>query len=213
MEAETSGISPASRDALAPCNEKFLRAVAAWRPLLLIALVLGWAPVHANEELWNVLREGGHVILIRHAATVPGVGDPPGFRLDDCATQRNLSDQGRSQAVAIGEAFRRRNIPVGEVLSSEWCRCVDTARLAFGDTRTWSALNSNFNDRERETADKNLEARQRLSRRPDSGNLILVTHNFNIRDLTGVSPAQGEMVVVRPVAEGGFRVLGTLSPF
>lgn len=205
-------MSRASLGASASFNSKRSRAAAGWGALL-AAFLLAWMPAHATEKLWDALRGGGHVVLIRHTTTVPGIGDPTGFRLGDCATQRNLSEQGRSEARAIGEAFTRREIPVGEVLTSEWCRCVDTAQLAFGAARTWSALNSNFNDQERAKAEKNAEARRRLSRRPENGNLILVTHNFNIRDLTGVSAAQGEMVVLLPEPGGTFRVLGTLSPF
>ncbi len=205
-------MSRASPGASASFNSRRSRAAAGWGALL-AAFLLAWIPAYATEELWGALRGGGHVVLIRHTTTVPGIGDPTGFRLGDCGTQRNLSEQGRSEARAIGEAFRRREIPVAEVLTSEWCRCADTARLAFGEARTWSALNSNFNDQERAKAEKNAEALRRLTLRPENGNLILVTHNFNIRDLTGVSAAQGEMVVVLPEPGGTFRVLGTLSPF
>jgi phosphohistidine phosphatase SixA len=184
---------------------------------LLLALaapaLLASAPAGASEPLWNALRAGGHVVLIRHASTERGIGDPPGFRLEDCATQRNLSAGGRDEARRIGEAFRLRGIPVDEVLSSQWCRCLETARLAFGKAEAWPALNSNFNDPARPAADKNREALARLSEMPKSGNLVLVTHNFNIRDLTGESPAPGEMVVVAPLDAGGFRVVGKLRPF
>ena len=185
---------------------------ACWRWLPLVVLVGMQWPVHADQDLWDALRDGGHVVLIRHASTVPGFGDPPGFRLDDCDTQRNLSAEGRAEAQAIGEAFRRHAVPVGEVLSSQWCRCRETARIAFGRAGVWSALNSNYNDREQPPGEKNQEVRQRLSRSPKGGNLVLVTHNFNIRDLTGISVEQGEMVIVLPEGEG-FRVLGRLQAF
>ena len=94
--------------------------------------LLGASPAGAADTdsaaLWRRLREGGHVVLMRHAATVPGVGDPQNFKLGVCATQRNLSDGGREDARRIGAAFRERDVPVSEVLSSRWCRCVDTAR-------------------------------------------------------------------------------------
>lgn len=207
-----SGTCPAPPVALARSSESAVIGSACLRWTLLVALFGANIPAHASEDLWAALRGGGHVVLIRHASTVPGFGDPPGFRLDDCSTQRNLSDEGRAEAQAIGEAFRRHEIPVGEVLTSQWCRCVDTARLAFGQAEPWSALNSNYNDREQAPGEKNREARQRLSHRPKTGNLVLVTHSFNIRDLTGISVAQGEMVIVLPDG-GGFRVLGTLLPF
>ncbi|HEX6828188.1 MAG TPA: histidine phosphatase family protein [Burkholderiales bacterium] len=179
---------------------------------LAAAALIGAGPAGATEPLWQALRAGGHVVLIRHATTEPGTGDPSGFRLDDCATQRNLSQQGREEARRIGEVMRSREIPVGEVLSSQWCRCLETARLAFGRVESWPALNSNFNDATHPAAEKNREVRARLSERPRSGNLVLVTHNFNIRDLTGEIAAQGELVVVAPLGAGNFRVLGKLRP-
>ena len=93
---------------------------------------------------WDLLRAGGCVVLMRHAVTVAGVGDPPGFRLDDCSSQRNLSDAGRQQARALGEAFQRERVQLAEVRSSAWCRCVDTAQLAFGRHTVWAPLNSFF---------------------------------------------------------------------
>lgn len=168
------------------------------------------APAMADEVLWALLKKGGHAVLIRHASTVEGIGDPPGFRLDECATQRNLSEAGRAEARSIGAAFRSHGIPVGEVLSSQWCRCVDTANLAFGRAAIWPALNSNFNETARAPEDKVREVKARLARPVVGGNLVLVTHNFNIRDITGIGPAPGEMVIVAPSAEG-FRVVGRMT--
>src|SRR3954452_15796974 len=99
--------------------------------VLAAALALS-SPARANENLWGLLKEGGQVVLIRHALTTPGAGDPPGMQLDDCSTQRNLSEEGREHARQLGAAFRARSISVGRVLSSPWCRCMDTAQLAFG---------------------------------------------------------------------------------
>ena len=101
--------------------------------LLAIVVVALWACGAAAEEpaaaLWDALRAGGHVALIRHAATTGGAGDPPGFRLDDCTTQRNLTDRGRAEARRLGERLRAEGIAVGKVLSSQWCRCRETADL------------------------------------------------------------------------------------
>ena len=80
-----------------------------------------------DAKLWDQLRRGGNVILIRHGSTLPGPGDPPGFRLDDCSTQRNLSDAGRDEARRIGERLKRERVPIGEVYTSPWCRCRETA--------------------------------------------------------------------------------------
>lgn len=182
--------------------------IVAWLGVAVAAWIT--PPALADEALWTELKKGGQVVLIRHASTVAGVGDPPGFRLDDCATQRNLSDEGRAEARRIGEAFRARGVPVGEVLSSQWCRCVETATLAFGRAAMWPALNSNFNDTTRSPDEKVREVKARLATPVAEGNLILVTHNFNIRDITGIGPMQGEMVIVAPAAGEGLRVLGRI---
>src|SRR4051794_8735419 len=114
--------------------------------LLLTLIVFAAAPAFADEAAaWAALREGGHIILMRHATTTPGVGDPPNFRLNDCATQRLLSDAGRAQARAIGTVLRQRGVNADRVLSSAWCRCVDTAELmAVGPVEIFEPLNSFF---------------------------------------------------------------------
>jgi phosphohistidine phosphatase SixA len=164
-----------------------------------------------NQEIWELLRSGGQVVIIRHATTVPGFGDPPGFRLGDCTTQRNLSQVGRETATRIGETFRSREIPVGRVLSSQWCRCLETARLAFGTAEPWPALNSFFQDRSSDT-DQTRAVRDLVSHPFSGPNIILVTHQVNVTALTGIFPAQGEMVVITPGDGGAFRVVGRLSP-
>jgi phosphohistidine phosphatase SixA len=174
------------------------------------------ASLHAAElpgDLLAALRQGGHALLIRHAQTEPGVGDPPGMRLDDCRTQRNLSTTGREQSRAIGDALRVRAIPVAEVRSSQWCRCLDTARLAFaGHTpvRAWPALNSFFDDRSVEP-DRTRELRAAIAAVPSAANVVWVTHQVNITALTGVVPAPGEIVVVR-TGPAGVAVAGRWVP-
>lgn len=163
----------------------------------------------ADEAVWTLLRAGGQVVLIRHAATVPGFGDPPGFRHDDCATQRLLSDEGRAHARRLGEAFRARGVPVGDVLASRWCRCEETARLAFGRSQPWTALDSMHYDRSR-AAEQERELRARITARSRSDTLVLVTHAANISAWTGISPRQGEVVVVTPESGGPLRVTGRL---
>ncbi|PYN61066.1 MAG: histidine phosphatase family protein [Candidatus Rokuibacteriota bacterium] len=148
---------------------------------------------------------------MRHASTDKSVGDPPSFRLDDCATQRNLSAEGREDAQRLGAAFRARAIPIGRVLSSQWCRCLETARLAFGEPTPWPALNSTFRNRELEP-ERTREVRALAGERPSGGNLVLVTHQLNIAALTSVYPAEGELVVLSPLGGGRFRVAGRLQP-
>jgi broad specificity phosphatase PhoE len=180
-----------------------------------LALVVGIAraaQAEADDDaLWTLLRGGGQVILLRHAATDRSVADPPGFRLDDCSTQRNLIDEGREQARRLGEAFRARGVPVGRVLSSQWCRCLETARLAFGRAEPWPMLNAGPRDAERVAA-RVRELRARLATAPSGGNLVLVTHGFNIRDATGDLPVEGGLVVFTPLGGDRFTVAGRLTP-
>jgi phosphohistidine phosphatase SixA len=175
---------------------------------LLLVLALALAPAHADEAVWDALRGGGHVLYIRHLLTEPGVGDPPGFRLEDCSTQRNLSDEGRAQARGLGQALAEREVPIGEVLSSPWCRCLETARLAFGRARVWDAL-SNLHGR-RENAERQVRAiRPRIAAHEGKDNLVLVAHGSVALALTGEHPAMGELLVLKP-QPGGFRVAGRL---
>ena len=160
-----------------------------------------------------LMREGGHLLLVRHAATESGVGDPPAFRLDDCSTQRNLSEAGRGEARRLGEALRAHGVPVAEVRSSRWCRCLDTARLAFAPqlpVAGWAPLDSLFGNRSAEPA-RSRAALAALAELPADSNWVWVTHRANIAALTGVSVALGEVLVARPEA-GGLRVLARWRP-
>lgn len=179
--------------------------------LLLSALVMSRHALADDEAVWSALKSGRYIVLLRHALTESGVGDPPGFKLGACSTQRNLSSQGRSDARRIGEAFRLRNIPISEVLSSRWCRCLDTARLAFGKATPAPMLDSMFNDSEKAGETKIREVHALLMQRPATGNLVLVTHNRNIQALTGVSPSSGEMVVAEPGPNQTLKVIGRLK--
>jgi broad specificity phosphatase PhoE len=163
------------------------------------------------DGLWQRLQGGNHVLVVRHAATEPGLGDPPGFALGDCATQRNLSAPGRADAQALGAAVRQHGIPVARVLSSRWCRCQDTARLAFGKVEPAAMLDSMMNDDESAAARKLAELRQALLAWQGPGNLVLVTHDVNIRALTGDRLAQGEMLVATRRPDGSLAVVGRLG--
>lgn len=176
----------------------------------LAALAIATGPAHADEALWARLKAGGHVVVMRHASTEAGVGDPPDFRLGECATQRNLSPAGRLESQRLGEAFRARGVPARQVLSSEWCRCRDTAALAFGDYAAWPPLNSFFGDRSTEGA-QTRAVRERAAGWKGPGNLVLVTHQVNITALTGVFPAQGEMVILRPGGGDRLEVVGRIA--
>lgn len=160
---------------------------------------------------WALLQSGGYVVFMRHAVTDPGIGDPPNFRLGACGTQRNLSALGRADAARIGQAFRDRRIALQEVLSSRWCRCLDTAQLAFGRATPAPMLDSVFNQRDGADEDKARAVLARAASHRGPGNLVLVTHAQNISLLTGVSPASGEMVITTLEAPDRFKVVGRLQ--
>lgn len=152
-----------------------------------------------DKDFWRLLREGGCVLLMRHAATEPGLGDPPGMRLDDCRTQRNLSAAGRAQAARVGEAFRREGVALADVRSSAWCRCVDTATTAFGRHRVWVPLNSFFQGGDGDAQTR--EVRRALAGLRAPANWMFVTHQVNITALTGSHPAMGEIFIARPATD------------
>lgn len=150
------------------------------------------------------------MVLVRHTLTVPGTGDPPGMRLEECGTQRNLSEEGRDHARRIGAVFANRKIPVERVLSSPWCRCLETARLAFGRTDVSPSLGNLFGRPENRA--KQVREMQALAGAwKGAGNLFLVTHGSTVHALTGISPGTGEAVVVTPLGGERFAVAGRLS--
>jgi phosphohistidine phosphatase SixA len=134
-----------------------------------------------------------HLLFMRHEQTVAGVGDPPGFKLDDCATQRNLSQAGRARAEQAGERMRQAGIVLGVVRSSRWCRAQDTARLAFGRVEVWASISSFFAGQGDEAA-QSRAVREFASNWTDTRHAMLVTHQVNISALLGVYPQQGEVV-------------------
>lgn len=178
------------------------------RLLTVLLLLLPLASARADEDGWTRLKQPGVIVLFRHA-NAPGTGDPPGFVLGDCSTQRNLDEQGRAEARAIGEAFRERLIQVGGVLSSQWCRARETAELAFpGQVKEVAAFNSFFGDRSAEP-ETTAAARAILAGWQGPGVLVVVTHQVNITALTGIAPRPGEGIVVR-MRDGTAEVLGRL---
>jgi phosphohistidine phosphatase SixA len=189
----------------------FMERRAVLRKLMLGAALPVLGTAEANDAaVWLLLQRGAQVVLLRHAVTTPGAGDPPGFALSDCSTQRNLSDQGRRDAQRLGQLLRARGVPVAKVLSSPWCRCLDTARLAFaGEPEVEPALGNLFGRPEQET--RQVAELRRLIRRAEGGNLFMVTHGSTAAALTGVSPAPAEMVVLSPLTKGEFQVAGRLA--
>jgi phosphohistidine phosphatase SixA len=162
---------------------------------------------------WAALAQPPAIVLFRHA-TAPGVGDPPQFRLGDCTTQRNLSEEGRAEARRLGEQFRARGIQVGAVLSSQWCRTRETAQLAFGEqaVRDEPAFSSQFGRRGEGEDRQTAAARAVLERWSGPGVLVVVTHQVNIQALTDGFTSSAEGVVLRRGASGRLEVAGRVMP-
>ena len=151
---------------------------------------------------------------MRHAATDSNAGDPPNFRLGDCSTQRNLSEAGRETARRVGARFRAQRVPIAEVFTSPWCRCRETAVLAFGKAEDWEPLSSTFAEPERE-AEFSAHVLRRVgnyAKRNLDANVVMVTHNVNIAALTKLSVVPAEVVIVRPDGCCGLRVVTRIAP-
>jgi phosphohistidine phosphatase SixA len=156
--------------------------------LLVMSCLVSAAAAQDAGAAWAALRDGGHVALIRHAGTVGGSGDPPGFRLEDCATQRNLTLKGRAEARRLGELFRSGGVSVGKVLSSQWCRCLDTvALMGVGTPELAPTFNNAFTFRDR-VEELTAGARLIVADWGGPGTLVVVTHGANILPLTGIMP-------------------------
>ena len=175
---------------------------------LATVVLCAWAAsvAQAAESIWDAARTPGSVVVVRHSFA-PGGFDPPDSRLDDCSTQRNLDERGRAQARRIGEAFRQNGVAVGAVLSSPRCRCLDTARLAFGQAQPWEVLQGALNDSERRQGQL-VEIRKAIAGHRSGPPLVLVTHGSVVTDLTGLSIRMGEFVVLRRAPDGGHAVAG-----
>ena len=149
----------------------------------------------ANENIVEILKKGGNIIFIRHAIA-PGNGDPQNFDISNCSTQRNLSKDGELQALKIGKFFKENNIKLTKVLSSEWCRCKDTAKIAFGNYETKNFLNSFYDERFSENKDKQILDFQKFVRNWNkTGNLVLVTHYVVISEILDLTTSSGEIVI------------------
>ena len=160
-----------------------------------------------NKNLINQLEEGGKLIFIRHAYA-PGSGDPSNFNLNDCSSQRNLSEDGRKQAQHIGKFFIENKIKIHKVLSSEWCRCKETAKIAFKNFSTKSFLNSFYSAKYAKNKDKQIEALENYIKDFKSNkNLILVTHYVLISEVLNYGPSSGEIVV----SDVNFNIIGNVE--
>ena len=166
-------------------------------------------PIKADlyKNLINQLKEGENLIFIRHAYA-PGNGDPAGFNLNDCSTQRNLSEDGKKQAQRIGEFFKKNKIEIDKVLSSEWCRCKETAKIAFKNYSTNSFLNSFYSSKFSKNKDKQVKAfNNYIKDLGNKKNLILVTHYVFISEVLNYGSSSGEIVV----SDKNFNIIGNIE--
>ena len=173
---------------------------------ILVTLLVA-TEVTARSEIETVKKSiSANVIFLRHALA-PGLGDPLDFTKEDCSTQRNLNDEGRSQARLIGDYLKKSNIRFSEILTSEWCRCIDTAKeLDLGQWETFSGLNSFFQGHE-----KKYQVMDKLWKKIDSLNfsdlVLFVTHQVVITEITGEVPRSGEMVLYNSITKKKSRLM------
>lgn len=176
------------------------------KKILILFFILFAFDSNAENTVVSLLKEEGKIIFIRHSIA-PGGGDPENFSLNDCATQRNLSKKGIEQSKQIGEFFKKNKVIISKVLSSQWCRCKDTAFHAFGKYEEFFALNSTFQIKFSGNSKKQAEALKNFVKKWDGkGNIIFVTHYVIILKHTNYAPSSGELVIT----DKNFNVLSTL---
>ena len=164
---------------------------------LLILFISINSPIKAesNQSLINELKKGGKLIFIRHAYA-PGGGDPDNFDINDCNTQRNLNNSGRKQAKNIGNFFKDNNIKIENIYSSEWCRCKETALIAFNKFENKNFLNSFFSSKFAKNKDSQIEKLKEFINNWDGkNNVIFVTHYVVISEILNYAPSSGEIVI------------------
>jgi phosphohistidine phosphatase SixA len=176
--------------------------------LLIIYFFLHIFIAHSSEHSWKPAQDGDKIIWIRHALA-PGGGDPQGFKINDCKTQRNLNEIGINQSKKIGKLFKKKRIRIDKVFSSQWCRCKDTAKYAFGDFKEFSALNSTFSPPFDKNKKKQIkELKSFIKNWNGKGkNLVLVTHYVIILAMTGKTSSSGELIIT----DKNFKILSTIS--
>jgi broad specificity phosphatase PhoE len=179
-----------------------MRRVLASLSLACLALVPPARAADDEAQLLALVKSGGQVVLMRHTTTTPGVGDPAGMTFEDCSTQRNLTDEGRRQAKAIGERLRAAEVQFDRVASSPFCRCKETAQLVFGRIDEVAAPTARG---EREVRDMRAFASEKRR-----GSAVLVSHATTIRNAIGVDTAPGDMVVVTPLGDGRYEIRGKI---
>ena len=177
--------------------------------IFFLLIILSFSNVYSDEKLILNLKKGEKIIFIRHAIA-PGSGDPENFNLNDCSTQRNLDYQGIEQSKKIGLFFSKNNIPIDKVLSSEWCRCKDTAKFAFQNFKTFDSLNSFFSPKFQKNKQRQMKDLSRyLNNWKGKKNLILVTHYVVILETLNKTVSSGEIVVV----DKNLNLIGSITKY
>jgi len=167
-------------------------------------LIVFSTPINSQEQLINLIKDGNKLIFIRHAYA-PGSGDPINFDLNDCSTQRNLNKEGINQSKKIGHFFSNNKIQIDIVLSSEWCRCKDTAKFAFNKYTTFNALNSFYDPRFKKNKNKQvLDLKKYIFGLNNKKNIILITHFVVISEILNISASSGEIIV----SDKEFNIIG-----
>jgi len=175
--------------------------------LIFLFFLLFCNSTFANIKIINTLEEGGKLIFIRHAYA-PGGGDPDNFDIKDCSTQRNLNQTGIDQAKRIGQFFRDNKISIDLVLSSEWCRCKDTAKNAFENYNTFNALNSFFSSKFAKNRNKQMKDLKSFVKSWNSKkNIVFVTHYVVISEALNTTVNSGEIIV----ADKNYKVIGSIE--
>ena len=176
---------------------------------IILYVVFSLIPNIAKTELIDTLKENNKLIFIRHALA-PGNGDPDEFNILDCNTQRNLDSIGKEQSVRLGQYFKVNNVPIDVVLSSEWCRCKETAKLAFQNYETFKPLNSFYDPKFYKNKESQLNNLKKfINNLEEEGNIVFVTHYVVIASIFGVGVTSGEILI----ANRNLKVLGSIKEY
>ena len=175
--------------------------------ILFIGLLNFTSNIFADDKILNLLQEGNKIIFIRHAIA-PGNGDPENFNIKDCSTQRNLSENGIKQSKKIGLFFKNNKIKIDKVLSSQWCRCKDTAKYAFKNFKTFDALNSFYDEKFAANEAKQIKDLKNYIKRWNSDkNLVLITHFVVISSILNTGASSGEIII----SDKNFNIVGSID--
>ena len=175
--------------------------------ILFVGLLNLTSNIFADDKILNSLQEGNKIIFIRHAIA-PGNGDPDNFNIKDCSTQRNLDQNGINQSKKIGLFFKNNKIKIDKILSSEWCRCTDTAKYAFENFETFNALNSFYDERFATNETKQIKDLKKYIKNWNSDkNLIFVTHYVVISSILNTGTSSGEIIV----SDKNFNIIGSIT--